>query len=91
MNEFLSLQDIDVNKGKTSTGETAYSIASRIGHFDVMKAISQHRNVDVNAGWIHDSWTTIFDVRKQFSSQQMKLANCLILSTPKVAMKGKIK
>ena len=61
--EYLVLPNIDINKGKKLTGETAYSIASKKSNFDVMVILSQHKHVDVNIGWLSDDWTT--STRKQ--------------------------
>lgn len=89
VNEFLFLQDIDVNKGLILTGETPFSIASKKSHFEVMKTLGKHRSIDVNAGWISDSWTTTFDEWKQFSSQIIKLARRSTPNDLKVAERGK--
>ena len=87
--EFISIQNINVNKRNILTGETPYAIASKKSHLDVMKIISQHKNVDVNEGWTLDSWTTSFDVWHQISSLHEKLATSSRLITSEVAEGGK--
>ena len=72
--EYLALPNIDTNKGTKLTGETAYSIASKKSNFDVMVILSQHENVDVNKGWLSDSWTTS-SRKQQFQSNAGNFAD----------------
>ena len=91
VNEFLFLLDIDVNKGRNLTGQTPYSIASRKSNFDVMKTLIRHRNVDVNAGWLHDSWTTTFDEWQQLTIFNVEVTTISRVNVSKVTEIGEIK
>ena len=53
----LSNPNINLNIGHTKSGETAFSIASEVSHFDVMaELISSEWNLD---GWCTDNWTPL--------------------------------
>ena len=45
-----------------------------------METLSQHRHVDVNKGWSHDSWTT-FGARQQFLTSSSKLNGSKVAET----------
>ena len=87
--EYLVLPNIDVNKGTTLTGETAYSMASEKSNFDVMMILSQHKNADVNKGWLSDAWTTSTK-KQEFLSNAGNLADSGIFNGSMVADPGKI-
>ena len=54
-----------------------------------MKTLIRHRYVDVNAGWLHDSWTTTFDEWKKFSIlKDVKLTTSSRFNVSKVSEIG---
>ena len=59
LKELLSSPFIDVNKGMTKDGSSAFSIASEKGHFEIMSVLLQNnKNVDVSKGWERDAWAS---------------------------------
>ena len=66
--ELLDVANIDENKNVYLNGQTAYSIASEKGHFEIMKLLTHSHNlymethshhIDVNKGWFLDSWPSL--------------------------------
>ena len=54
----LASEFIDVNKGMTKDGSSAFSIASEKGQFEVMNVLLANDKTDVNKGWARYAWTS---------------------------------
>ena len=55
--ELLALPTIEVNKGRHLDGVTPFSIASKKGHFEILRMYVLHGKIDVKQGWLNDSWS----------------------------------
>ena len=58
VHELLTIATIKVNKGRHLDGVTPFSIASKKGHFEILRMYVIHGEIDVNQGWLKDSWAT---------------------------------
>ena len=58
VHELLTLTTIEVNKGRHLDGVTPFSIASKKGHFEILRMYVLHGKIDVKQGWLNDSWST---------------------------------
>ena len=54
----LTVPQIDPNKGTTTYGKTPFSISSEKGYDDVMELLLNNSKVNVNEGWMFDSWSS---------------------------------
>ena len=52
----LSQTEIDSNKNNGVDGKVAFSIASEMGHFDIMEQLIIHPTFNVNKAWLNDAW-----------------------------------
>ena len=52
----LNNSRLEVNRGRTKDGSTAFTIASEKSHFEVMKILIGHEYIDFSAGWCKDIW-----------------------------------
>ena len=52
----LANSDIDINKGAPATGQTAFSIASKKGHIEIMQTLIKDNRTNVHAGWCESKW-----------------------------------
>ena len=55
----LDVANIEGNKGIYFNGQTAFSIAAKKGHFDIMRLLIKSDNINVNKGWFHDRWPSL--------------------------------
>ena len=59
--EILAVTTLEPNKGRAIDGKTPFSIASENGYFDAMELLLNHSTVNVNEGWMFDSWPSLKD------------------------------
>ena len=53
----LANPNVDTNIGLYKSGETAFSMASRKGHLEVIRQLANKENNEVINGWCYDNWT----------------------------------
>ena len=81
--ELLAVPQIDPNTGRSSDGKTPFSISSERGYFDVMELLLNHSRINVNEGWVFDSWPSL-------KEEEIAHWNSTLHYTSRISFKGYI-
>ena len=76
---------LDIDRGRSRDGGTAFSIAAEKGHSDILKLLIAHDEpADVNKGWCASNWTPQLILCDLRNDQALKVTTPTTMTTPAI-------